>query len=186
MNRENLSDLQLLSLVKENDAEAFSELSERYLWLVRENARRFVCPGSLETDDLLQEGLMGLYVAALSWQEGGGSSFRTYAGICISRRMTDAVRIHSSGKNRPLNESVPLESADVDLAGEGPEFTVELRERFQAALRKLEGTLSPLERLCLLLYLEGEPRSEIPQKTGISLKAYDNALRRAREKLRKS
>lgn len=180
------SDAQLARLVRANASDAFAALSSRYLWLIRSKAAQFEGPSAPERDDLLQEGFLGLYVAAVSYEESGGASFRTYAGVCVYNRMADAARKHGSAKNRLLNESLSLDSeAAAGMAAEnGPEDFVELREHFQSLLRKADLALSPLERKALSLYLSGCERTEIPARSGMSLKAFDNAIYRVRNKLK--
>ncbi|WP_322183435.1 sigma-70 family RNA polymerase sigma factor [Neglectibacter caecimuris] len=178
-------DAELCLLVREGSPDAFAELSSRYLRLIRAKAAQFAGPSAPEKEDLLQEGFLGLYAAAVSFEEAGGASFRTYAGICVSRRMTDAARRHGSTKNRPLNESLSLESEAAHLALEsGPEDLLELRERLQALFRQMDTVLTPLERKALLLYLSGCKRSEVENRSGMSLRAFDNALYRVRNKLK--
>lgn len=179
------NDAELCRLIREGSPDAFAELSSRYLWLIRAKAAQFAGPSAPEQEDLLQEGFLGLYAAAASFEETGGAAFRTYAGICVSRRMTDAARRHGSAKNRPLNESLSLDSEAAHLALEsGPEDLLELRERLQALLRQVDTVLTPLERKALLLYLSGCKRSEVEERSGMSLRAFDNALYRVRNKLK--
>ena len=99
--------------------------------------------------------------------------------------MTSAARKHSSSRNRPLNESVPLEAAGEAASHQGPESLVELREDFQAFCKKMNVSLSPLERRVLALYLSGCSRGEAAQRVGVPLRSYDNALHRVRAKLKK-
>lgn len=179
-------DNELAALVRENRPDAFGELSARYLWLIRVRAAEFQGADAPEREDLLQEGFVGLYAAAVSFDETKGTSFRTYAGLCISRRMVDAARRHGSEKNRLLNESLSLDSeAAHTLSTETtPEDTVELREQFQGLLHKLELALTPLERKALSLYLSGCRRSEIEERSGMPLRTYDNAMFRVRSKVK--
>ncbi len=181
-----VSDAELTRRVRENDPDAFSELSARYLWLIRAKARSFQGPSFPEEEDLLQEGFLGLYAAANSFEEQGEASFQTYAGVCIYNCMVSAARKHGSRKNRPLNESLPLDGPDAALmaAENGPEDLLEVREQFQQLLRQMNQILSPLERRALSLYLGGCKRAEIPKRTGISLKVFDNAMYRVRSKLK--
>lgn len=179
------SDSELCRLIRDDASDAFAELSARYSWLIQAKAAQFAGPSVPEKEDLLQEGFLGLYAAAVSFEETGGASFRTYAGICVSRRMTDAARKHGSAKNRLLNESLSLDSEAAHLAAEnGPEDLLELRERLQALLRQMDAVLTPLERKALLLYLSGCKRSEVETRSGMSLRAFDNALYRVRSKLK--
>ncbi|WP_322203874.1 sigma-70 family RNA polymerase sigma factor [Acutalibacter intestini] len=175
-----LSDIQLVQLVGQGEPEAFVELSARYLWLLQEKARQF---SGLEHEDLVQEGFLALYAAALSYREGGGASFSTYAGVCVFNRMAKAARRHGSPGNRTLNESLSLDSAGNLPAGAGPQDLLELREGFAAMRQRIDQALTPLERQALALYLGGYKREEIPGRSGMTLKAFDNALYRARVKL---
>lgn len=183
-----LGDAELIAKTKENDCEAFAELSVRYFWLIRSKARLFSGTSAPEKEDLYQEGFLGLYVAALSYRPDGGASFDTYAGLCLYRRMVSAVRNYSGAKNRLLNESLPLDSAQEFQVSseETPEKLLEFRESFQQILAHMHRSLSPLERKVLSCYLNGYRRAEIHEKTGMTLKVFDNALHRVRNKLKNS
>ena len=111
MEYQDCSDVQLSALVRQGQGDAFAELSARYLGLIRAKAQRFEGASAPEKEDLWQEGLLGLYAAAVSYKPEGGAEFSTYAGVCIYNRMASAVRRHGSSGNRPLNESLPLEAA---------------------------------------------------------------------------
>lgn len=183
---ESYSNAQLLHRVRQGDADAFAALSARYLWLVRAKAHKFVGVQAPEVEDLTQEGLLGLYAAAISFDDTAGASFATYAGVCIYNRMASAVRRYGSSGNRMLNESVSLDSEDAFFApaGDDPGAAVELQEWLGQLRQKLEANLSPLERRVLSLYLSGSQRRELPGKLGLSQKSCDNALHRVRSKLR--
>ena len=185
-NYHELSDTELVRKVKEEDCDAFTELSGRYFWLIRAKAAEFEGASSPEKEDLCQEGFLGLFVAACSFNESLAASFKTYAGVCIYNRMASAVRFHGSQKNKLLNESLPLDSADTNRIAfaESPEALLEIQENFQNILKRMELSLSPLERRVLALYLSGYERSEIPEKTGIPLKTFDNALHMVRNKMK--
>ncbi len=185
-NYHELSDTELTGKVKETDWDAFTELSGRYLGLIRGKAAQFTGGSLPEKEDLLQEGVLGLYLAACSYKPEQGASFSTYAGVCVYNQMASAVRAHVSKKNRPLNESIPLETAGDAPADalESPEALVELQENFQGILLKLKHSLSPLEQKVLSWYLSGCKRQDIPEKTGLSLKTFDNALHRVRKKMK--
>ncbi len=180
------SDAQLARLVRENVPDAFAELSARYLRLIQARAAQFEGPAAPEREDLLQEGFIGLYTAAVSYEEIKGASFRTYAGACIYNRMVDTARKHGNSKNRLLNESLSLDSeaASRITAHHSPEDLLELRDQIQGLLKRSESVLSPMEQKALRLYLDGCKRKEIETKSGMSLKAFDNALHRVRRKLK--
>lgn len=182
-----LSDEQLIALIRSGDSDAFAELSARYLALIRGKARLFEGTAAPEKEDLWQEGFLGLYVAATSYRKGE-ASFSTYAGVCVHNRMVSAARRHGNDKNRALNESLPLDSAEETNLGyePGPEELVEIQENFSSMQQQIEKALTPLEKKVLSLYLSGCRRKDVPKEAGISLKAFDNALYRARSKLGKS
>lgn len=184
---ETLSDKELLSLVRSSAPDAFGELSARYFTLICHQAARFTGPNAPERDDLLQEGLLALYAAAISYDEAKGASFRTYAGVCVQNRMADTARRHGSSRNRALNESLSLNSdAAANLASTGgPEDILELQDQLRGLFQKLDEVLTPLERAAVRLYLAGCRREDIPARSGMSLKAFDNAMYRARSKLKR-
>ena len=183
---ESYSSAQLAAQVRQGDAEAFAALSARFLWLVRAKAHKFSGAAAPEGEDLTQEGLLGLYAAAVSFEDGGGASFATYAGVCIYNRMASAVRRYGSSGNRTLNESVSLDSGEALITGgdADPGAAVEWQEWMAQLRQRLESALSPLERKVLALYLSGCPRREWPGKLGLPQKSCDNALHRVRSKLR--
>lgn len=183
---EALSDSELLQRVRTKDADAFGELSTRYFSLICKQAARFGGANVPERDDLLQEGLLALYSAAVSYCKEKGASFRTYAAVCIQNRMADAVRRHTSSRNRALNESLSLNSEDAAelTVALQPQDTIELKEQLQGLFEKLDEVLTPLEREAVHLHLSGCKREDIPARSGLSLKAFDNAIYRARVKLR--
>ena len=184
MEFQDCSDARLAALVRERQGDAFAELSARYLGLIRAKAKLFE-GAAPEKEDLWQEGLLGLYAAAISFRPEGGASFSTYAGVCVYNRMTSAVRRHVSSGNRTLNESVPLEDAGDAAVEAGPEDLLELREDFRSLQQRMGVSLSPLERRVLALYLNGYRRSEAANRAGITVRAYDNALHRVRSKLKR-
>lgn len=183
---QSFSDSQLAGLVRAGDAEAFVEISARYVGLVQSKAARFGGPAAPEREDLLQEGFLGLYAAALSYREDMGAGFATYAGVCVYNRMASAARNHQSPGNRPLNHALPLDRAgETPAPAMNPETLYELRENYQNMWREIDGRLTPLERRVLRLYLEGCRRGDAQARAGIPQKTFDNALHRARQKLRK-
>ncbi len=178
-----LSDQRLSALVRDGDPQAFVELSARYIGLIRNKAALFCGPAVPEPEDLLQEGFLGLYAAALGYRDSGGS-FGTYAGACIYNQMVSAVRRNATAGNRTLTEAMPLaEAGDPPEWAMGPQDLVEMHEQFDSMWQRLD--LTPLERRVLDLYLSGCSRAEVQQRSGIRQKAFDNALYRIRSKLRR-
>lgn len=180
------TDSQLSESVKNGIPDAFVELTARYLDLVRAKASPFHCT-FLDGDDLCQEGLWGLYLAACTYQQERGSSFSTYAGICIQNRVVMAYRKAMNARRQPPNGFVPLSEGEELSApeAEDPEVMLLSKERLENVQRAVQNTLTKMEQRVLRLYLSGCSYAEIAQKMGISQKAADNALQRVRQKLRK-
>ncbi len=181
------ADEQLAVLAKNGDSEAFVELTERYVPAIRAKVSPFHA-GGMETDDLCQEGLLALLLAAKTFDPNNGASFRTYADVCISNRIIMAYRTATDGKNRPLSNFVSLSGEDApefpaDRSAD-PEALLDGRERFEAVRRRMEKILTPMELRALKLYLGGCSYREIAKKMSVTEKAADNALQRARNKLR--
>lgn len=186
---EKLTDDALAQMVQDGSADAFVELTNRYLPLVRAKAASFHS-FALEADDLWQEGLLGLYSAASNYDPKGNAGFRTYAGVCISNRIVTAYRSSASLKNTILNNSLSLQDEDfsdslVSSAGMDPEMLIIARESVQAVNAHLNASLSSMEKDVLRLYLNGCSYGEIAERLSISGKAADNAMQRIRKKLKR-
>jgi RNA polymerase sporulation-specific sigma factor len=168
-------------------ADAFAELASRYLGVISSIARKLKGSNAPEEEDLLQEGLVGLYEAALRYVPSGGASFKTYASVCISNRLKNEIRNHGSKRNYPLNCFVSLDelACKEEDALASPESALENRETFEAVLNQIHISLSDFERKVLAFYLSGYKRGEIAQALAVSAKAFDNALQRVRRKLKK-
>lgn len=178
-----ISDEKLAFSARSGDKAAAEELLRRYKNSVRGVARSFFLEGG-ETEDLVQEGMIGLYNAITDFREGG-MSFKNFAYLCINRRIMSAVKSASRKKHIPLNDYLPLFDAD----GQGlvspfdPESAVisgEEKEEFLALLRR---ELSAAEYGSLSLYMEGLTIAEIAQKLGRSEKSCENAVQRAKKKI---
>ncbi len=183
-----LSDGRLAELVQQGDSEAFAELTERYMSVIRAKVSPFGS-GRAEREDLCQEGLLGLLNAARTYDPAGRASFRTYAGVCISNRVIMAYRSSAGKKHDPLSDFVSLsedgaERFEARDDSADPEALLTEREGFENIRRTIFSLLTPLERNVLRLYLGGCSYGEIAEKLSVTPKAADNALQRARFKLR--
>lgn len=185
-NYRKLDDAELIKKIQQGCSEVFGELSIRYLWLIRAKAAPFVGSAVPDSEDLIQEGFLGLYQAACTYEEEKSASFRSYAGVCVENRMISAVRTHSSKKNQMLNESISLDDAELSAvsAEDSPERQLEGKEELRRVLSFAKFSLTPLELKALSLYLKGCPRREVTRRSGLSLKAFDNAMHRVRTKLK--
>lgn len=179
------TDEDLIRLTAQKNNEAFVELASRYLWLIRTKARQCEVP-AFDTDDLSQEGLIGLYDAALTFDPNGSASFRTYAGVCISNRFTSVLRKQTGLKNKPLNDFVSIfdENSVADLSSNDMESTVLFREMLAGVLSQVKKLLSDQEQRVLGMYLEGYNRKEIAQVLSLPLKSVDNTMQRVRRKFK--
>lgn len=174
----NCTDEQLCEQAASSQA-ALECLIARCSRLVRACARPYSLTGG-DSEDLIQEGMVGLLSAISSYDSACGVPFRAYAAVCIRRRITSAVRAALSGRSRPLNDAVRLEDDHLPLPG--PEEELLQREATEAFLSSLTRSLSALERQILPLYLEGRSYREIASRIGKPEKSVDNAVQRIRRK----
>ena len=147
---------------------------------IRKGAAAVAAPG-LDFDDAVQEGLIGLFHAVRSYRADKKVPFTAYAAACIANAQQDARRSATRKKHAPLNNSVPLPE---NSAAPGPEELAIANERCAAVLERINTQLSPLERGSLLASLEGHTAAQTAQLLHCTPKAVENALMRARKKLR--
>ncbi len=172
-----------LLILSRQSHDAMRELITRHIRLVRVCARPLFLAGG-DTEDLVQEGMIGLLDAIRSYDTHSEVPFASFAALCIRRRMYSAIRSAAAQKHAPLNESVPFpESA---AAPSDPEEELILREGTRERLDALREKLSPVERKVLTLFLEGCSYREISQRVGKPLKSVDNAVQRIRRKAAQS
>ena len=172
-------------MAQKGDALATDELMLRYNRAVLARARQFFLAGG-ETEDLVQEGMMGLFNAVHDYKREMGKSFKNFAYLCVTRRIYDAIGKMTAKKNAVLTESVPLFDKKVlEMLDEGqsPEESVidsEAHEEFEIKLMKL---LSDFEYRVLKMYMVGMTYTQICEATKKPFKSVDNALVRAKKKL---
>ncbi len=185
------SDEALCALVAGGDRLAEEMLIYRYHRLVRAITRPYFLAGG-DSDDLLQEGMMGLMKAVREFDCSKEASFRTFAEVCIRNRMFSALRAAAREKHTPLNQSISLETPFFDSnaytmvistdSSTDPEELYILREKKERDLIRIREQLSPLERKVLERYLEGKTHGEIAQELEKSPKSVENAVQRIRRK----
>jgi RNA polymerase sporulation-specific sigma factor len=185
------SEEELCAKAAAGDRLAEEELVVRYNRLVRVCARPFFLAGG-DSEDLIQEGMLGLLCAIRSFQPEKAASFRTFAEICIKSRLISAVRSASSGKHSPLNSYISFETpsfADfspfmaASLPQKNPEDVLIRREELQEHLDAAKDHLSGFEANVLEYYLKGLSYQEIATELDRSAKSVDNAVQRIRRKL---
>lgn len=176
------TDEELVVLAQRGDGQATEQVLLRYKGLVRSLARGFFLVGG-ETEDLMQEGMIGLYGAIVDYRQEAHNSFKNFARLCISRRILDAVRAAASKKNAPLNGYVAL----TDWLWHGEPFSVEdqliLSDEKREFKQKMSRALSDFEFKVTMMYIEGMTCAEICEATGKSAKSIDNAIQRSKKKL---
>lgn len=186
-----LSDNELLVLVRSGDRSAEEQLALRYVRLVKICSRPFFLVGG-DGEDLIQEGMLGLLSAIREFDSSMNTSFKTYAEICVKRRIYSAIKMASRKKHEPLNEMV---SFDDVLSDEGlpsqtggafrriPEEQVLAQESADEIIQTYSRYLSKFEAKILELYLDGLSYSEIAEACNRPEKSVDNAVQRIRRKL---
>ena len=186
---ERLSDERLCKLARGGDREAEEILVTRYNRLVRSLARPFYLAGG-DSDDLIQEGMIGLIYAVREFDADRPASFHTYAEICIRSRLYNAVRAAARDKHTPLNQSVPLPFFDSPssiygaelISQTNPEDLIIGREGARDTLRWVRKQLSEFEAKILGYYLDGLTIREMAEAVSRSPKSVDNAVQRIRRK----
>ena len=166
---------------KKGDEQAIEQIVTQYKGLVRSYANKFFLAGG-DKDDLLQEGMLGLFCAITNYDESKGS-FPAFVKLCVLREILDAVRSDSGVKNKPLSNSVDIEEIKDYADGASPLETLIEKEYFAKIMDLISTVLTPVERLVLTLFAEGFSYDDIMRKTGKSYKSIDGALQRARKKL---
>ena len=192
------SDELLVRMARDGDEKAEDFLLKKYKDFVRSKARAYFLVGG-DSDDLIQEGMIGLYNAIGHYDESMASSFMTYAAICINNKLISAVSADGRQKNAPLNGYVSIYSSITDVTGEeaslsdvlpdteniNPEAIILNEEQEKLTINRLLGKLSALEKEILSYYMEGMSYSEIAKLIGKTEKSVDNAIQRIRLKMRK-
>lgn len=187
-NMSDYSDIKLIEMFNSGSELAFTALTDRYLKLIRSITSKYSISG-LEPEDLTQEGLLGLLCAAKSYRADGGASFKSYAGLCINRRIISLLNRSGTNKSKPLNDYISLYDDDVAQSmydeNVNPEQLVISNESLASISSDIKQCLSQTEQKVLSLYLAGKSYGQISGLLGTSTKSVDNALQRARQKLKK-
>ena len=192
-----LDDHYLIALAKQGKKDAYDKIVRRYHGFVRLKASSYFLIGG-DSDDLIQEGLVGLYKAVRDYRADRESSFRNFAELCITRQIITAVKTSTRNKHTPLNEYVSFSQTPAASGGDGDPTLDELlpgptahdpanqvisTEELQALVACLSTALSDLESRVLALYLDGRSYEEIGGRLGCDTKTVDNALQRVKRKV---
>jgi RNA polymerase sporulation-specific sigma factor len=187
---EELTDEELIQMLHghQEDSDGMMEyIMEKYKNLVRGKARAMFLIGG-DTDDLIQEGMIGLFKAIRDFKQDKDASFFTFANLCIERQMYNAVNNSNRMKHQPLNTYVSMSTQEWDgvsqVYGEDPENIVIDQENVQNLKEEIRSKLSKFEFEVLEYYVKGKDYLEIAAIMGKSGKSIDNALQRIRTKLK--
>ncbi|WP_181313683.1 RNA polymerase sporulation sigma factor SigH [Planomicrobium soli] len=190
-----MTDEELVSLVHNGNTEALDFLITKFRHFVRMKARSYFLIGA-DKEDIIQEGMIGLYKAIRDFRSDKLSSFRAFAELCIIRQIITAIKTATRQKHIPLNSYVSLDKPIYDeesdrtlmdvLTGsavDDPEELMINNEEFLYMEEKMGEVLSDFEREVLTFYLDGQSYQEISEKLGRHVKSIDNALQRVKRKL---
>ncbi len=191
-----LADLQLVMRARNGDQKALDELIRRYAGFVRLKASSYFLAGG-DAEDLIQEGLIGLYKAVRDFSPDK-SSFRSFAELCVTRQIITAIKTATRFKHAPLNTYVSFSHTPAGQESDGdctlgdalpgpsvddPSVCVISTEELQSLVFTLGTGLSKLEADALKLYLEGESYETMADQLGCDTKTIDNALQRVKRKV---
>ncbi len=191
-----LADLQLVMRARNGDQRALDELIRRYSGFVRLKASSYFLAGG-DAEDLIQEGLIGLYKAVRDFSPEK-SSFRSFAELCVTRQIITAIKTATRYKHAPLNSYVSFSHTPAGQDSDGdctlgdalpgpsvddPSVCVISTEELQSLVFTLGSGLSKLEADALKLYLEGESYETMAERLGCDTKTIDNALQRVKRKV---
>ena len=194
--RPELEDTYLVALAKRGSADAYERIVRRYRGFVRLKASSYFLLGG-DSDDLIQEGLVGLYKAIRDYRSDRESSFRNFAELCVTRQIITAVKTASRNKHAPLNQYVsfaqtPAAATDSEATleevlpgplSEDPSERVIASEELSSLVSCLSSVLSDLESRVLSLYLDGYSYEVIGERVECDTKTVDNALQRVKRKV---
>lgn len=185
---ENFTDEELIEKMHRGEAGISDYLLDKYKDQVRVKARAMYLIGG-ETDDLIQEGMLGLFKAVRDYKPDKNTSFKTFANLCIERQLYSTIQKYNRQKHMPLNTYVSLsqeteESLLHELREQNPEAIMIDRENQEQLYEEIKTVLSSMENKVLSLYLKGDSYEYIAQVLGKSPKSIDNALQRIRRKVR--
>jgi RNA polymerase sporulation-specific sigma factor len=192
-----LEDLQLALKARNGDSVAMDQLMRRYTGFVRLKASSYFLAGG-DAEDLIQEGLIGLYKAVRDYRTDKETSFRSFAELCVTRQIITAIKTATRFKHAPLNTYVSFSHTPAGQESDGdctlgdalpgpavdePSVCVISTQELQSLVGCLGTSLSSLESESLRLYLEGSSYEQMAEELGCDTKTIDNALQRVKRKI---
>ena len=193
-----LDDDLLVNMSKDGDRRAADTLIERYKSFVRAKTRAYFLVGA-DRDDIVQEGMIGLFKAIRDFSSDKQASFKYFADICITRQIITAVKTATRQKHSPLNSYISLSKPVYDDESErtliemlslrtssNPEDIMIDRENLKSTEQRIRKSLSKFELEVMELYISGKSYTEIAEKLGKQPKSIDNAIQRVKKKIQKN
>mgnify|MGYP001030857232 FL=1 len=193
----NMSDEELINSIRANDKKALEFLICKYKDLVNSKVNKYFIIGA-EKEDIIQEGLIGLYKAIKDYKEDKQNSFKSFANLCIERQLITAIKSSNRQKHMPLNSYLSLNmpayedsdgNADTEVMEildaniiEDPLDTITKKEYMSNVESVIDTSLSDFEKKVLNRYIQGESYVKIAQKLDAPVKSVDNAIQRIRKK----
>ena len=193
-NYNSMSDEELISLVKSDDKYALDFIIEKYKDLVNMKVGKYFIIGA-EKEDIIQEGMIGLFKAIQSFNPDKQNSFKTFANMCIERQLITAIKTSNRQKHMPLNGYLSLNTAAYDddddtpvlevfnsHLTEDPLDTITKKEYYKRVEDAIDKSLSDFEKQVLARFIKGESYVTIAEKLDTQVKSVDNAIQRIRKK----
>ena len=191
----NLTDEQIISQIKEGDEQALSFLLDKYKDLVNSKVGKYFIIGA-EREDIIQEGMIGLYKAIRGFDHCKQNTFKTFANLCIERQLITAIKSSNRQKHMPLNSYLSLNTSAYDNDEDGTELidtfevdtieypleTIMKKESFDEIQKTMHKSLSKFEEQVLDRYIQGESYEIIAKRLDTPVKSVDNAIQRIRKK----
>ena len=185
---EQYTDEQLVEMLRQGDQNVMDYLIEKYKSMVRQRARFLYLAGG-DQDDLIQEGMIGLFKAIQDYRGDKDASFRTFAQLCIERQIYHAIQSSNRRKHQPLNGYMSMygeewEAETKTMFQQSPETLLIAQENAQQIEEMIRRELSEMESQVLILYLKGNNYLEIAEMLDKTPKTIDNAIHRIRRKVK--
>jgi RNA polymerase sporulation-specific sigma factor len=182
-----MTEEEIVLKAKQGDEKALDFIFEKYKSLVNSRARSFFLIGG-DTDDLIQEGMIGLFKAIHDYDINKQASFKTFATICINRQIYKAITLTNSEKNSPLNNYISIEANPFDLEfnktiDNDPINELLKKESYKSLISLMDTKLSKFEKRVLEYFLEGLSYKQMMEIEKKNYKSIDNTLKRVKMKL---
>lgn len=182
------TDEELVDMIRRGEQEVMDFIIDKYKSMVRQKARVLYLVGG-EQDDLIQEGMIGLFKAVRDYRKEKDASFRTFAQLCVDRQIYHAIQSSNRQKHQPLNTYISMSSEEWEdevyhMFQQSPENIVIAQENVVHLKNTIRRQLSSFENQVLEMYLDGDNYLQIAEKLGKPPKSIDNALQRIRGKVK--